>query len=193
MASMILTVGKNGPKMKVVDAAPPFDPTTAPPPPAPGGRGPMTMGKDGFPDMTKLAGGRGGGGPMLMMMPGKAKMVCTSCPMSRLVDTLGNQLGKPVVDMTELKDNYEFTLIFEPDMSGMRGPMMAARAMSGGGPEGGGGGRGGDSGPAPAGNDEPAPPLLSAVQDQLGLKLEAKKAPVDLVVIDKVEKVPTDN
>jgi uncharacterized protein (TIGR03435 family) len=31
------------------------------------------------------------------------------------------------------------------------------------------------------------------LQDQLGLKLEQKKAPVDLLVIDRVEKVPTEN
>jgi uncharacterized protein (TIGR03435 family) len=189
MASYVLTVAKNGPKMKVVEAAPPFDPTNAPP----GGRGPMAMGqmpmgKDGFPEMPK-AGGRGGG-PMMMMMPGKAKMVCASCPMSRLVDTLGSQLGKPVVDETGLKDNYEFTMIFEPNMDGMRGMMMAGPGRGPGGPEG--GGRGGD-GPGREANDEPAPPLLSAVQDQLGLKLDAKKAPVELIVVDKMEKVPTEN
>ena len=172
MNSWVLLVGKNGSKMKVAEPESPADPN-APAPPPPDGRGSRTMGKDGFPEMPKGMGGRGGG-PMIMMMPGKAKMVCTRCAMDRLTDTLGNQLGKPVVDETGLKENYEFTLIFEPDMSLMRG-MMA--------------------GPPPpaAGNDEPAPALLSAIQDQLGLKLEAKKAPVDLVVVDHMEKTPTAN
>jgi uncharacterized protein (TIGR03435 family) len=100
--------------------------------------------------------------------------------------------------MTELKGNYEFTLVFEPDMSGMRSMVMMAGGPGRGGdgpPPGGGagGGAGGGDGVLPKGNDEPAPPLLSAVQDQLGLKLEPKKAPVDLIVIDRLEKVPTDN
>lgn len=192
MNSYVLTVGKNGSKMKVAEAAPPVDPDAPPPQPPqlPGGRGPMQMtpGKDGFPDLAKMMGGRGDG-PMMIMMPGKAKMQCLRCPLSRLADTLSQQLGKPVVDMTDLKEKYEFTLIFEPEMGGGMRPMLA---MLGGGRGGDGGGRGGD-GVLPQGNDEPAPPLLSAVQDQLGLKLEQKKAPVDLIVIDRIEKTATDN
>jgi hypothetical protein len=37
------------------------------------------------------------------------------------------------------------------------------------------------------------PTIFSALQEQLGLKLEAKKGPVDLLVIDHVEKTPTAN
>ncbi len=175
MASYILTVGSKGSKLKPADPAPPAD---AGPPPA--GLAPAPkMGKDGFPELPGI--GRGGG-PMMIMMPGKAKMTCTSCPVSRLAETLGNQLGKPVVDMTGLSGNYAFTLVFEPDLSNMRivgGPMMP--------PPGAAAGAGSES------SLDTAPPLLSAVQDQLGLKLEAKKAPVDLIVIDRIEKAPTDN
>jgi len=35
--------------------------------------------------------------------------------------------------------------------------------------------------------------LSSAVQEQLGLKLEARKGPVDAIVIDKAEKTPVEN
>ncbi len=191
MNSYVLTVGKNGSKLKVADPEPPADPNAPAEPrrplPEPGGRGPMAMGKDGFPEMPKGLGGKGGG-PMMMMMPGKAKMVCARCSISRLADTLSSQLGKPVVDMTDLKDNYEFTLIFEPDMSGMKSMMV----MAGGG-RGPGGPPAASDGPAPAGNDDTAPPLLSAIQDQLGLKLDPKKAPVDLIVLERIEKTPTDN
>jgi uncharacterized protein (TIGR03435 family) len=53
---------------------------------------------------------------------------------------------------------------------------------------------GGSGGP----NTEPsepskAQPLPNALDKQLGLKLEAKKAPADTIVIDKIEKVPTEN
>ncbi len=35
--------------------------------------------------------------------------------------------------------------------------------------------------------------LLNAVQSQLGLKLEAKKVPVEMIVVDHIEKIPTEN
>jgi uncharacterized protein (TIGR03435 family) len=58
------------------------------------------------------------------------------------------------------------------------------------------GARGGDPkdalDPAPAGDDSP-PSIFTALQEQLGLKLEARKGPVDLLVIDHVEKTPSKN
>ncbi len=35
--------------------------------------------------------------------------------------------------------------------------------------------------------------LATAIQDQLGLKLELRKAPIEIVIVDKIEKLPTDN
>lgn len=191
MASYVLTVGSKGSKLQAVDAPPPDDPNN--PPPSPPGRmtGPPKMGKDGFPELPVFAGR--GGGPMMIMMPGKAKMTCTSCPLSRLADTLGNQLGKPVIDQTGLTGNFAFTLVFEPDMSNMKmmggGPMpppgAGPVAVAVPGPGGG--------GPASDPGTDTAPPLLSAIQDQLGLKLEPKKAPAEFIVIDHIEKTPTEN
>jgi uncharacterized protein (TIGR03435 family) len=45
---------------------------------------------------------------------------------------------------------------------------------------------------APPG-DDPGPPLMVAVQEQLGLKLEQKKGFVDMIVVDHIDKVPTEN
>jgi uncharacterized protein (TIGR03435 family) len=193
MASYVLTVGKGGSKMKPAEPDPPKDPNAAdvasgapgsapPPPPPPGGpmgRGPMVMGKDGFPELPATA-RNGRGGPMLMMMPGKAKMTCLKCSMAQLSDTLGNQLDRPVVDMTGLEGNYEFTLVFLPEFRNMPAPMMAGRGPAPGGPE-------------STTTTDDAPALLAAVPDQLGLKLDQKKAPIDLVVIDHLEKTPTEN
>jgi len=53
------------------------------------------------------------------------------------------------------------------------------------------GGRGGQL-PPPPDNVDPDPDLYTAIQKQLGLKLEAVKAPADVLVIDHVEK-PSDN
>jgi uncharacterized protein (TIGR03435 family) len=84
----------------------------------------------------------------------------------------GNLLERPVVNQTGLTDRFDITLKFTPDAS-QRGP-----AGAGAPPE-----------QAPAANDPDAPPdLFTAFQQQLGLKLESTKAPVDVLVIDKIEK-----
>jgi uncharacterized protein (TIGR03435 family) len=41
--------------------------------------------------------------------------------------------------------------------------------------------------------DEAAPNLISAVPQQLGLKLDPKKIPVDIVVVDSADQTPTVN
>ncbi len=78
---------------------------------------------------------------------------------------------KPVVDQTGLKDRYDFTLKWTPDDS------QFAQF------------RGAVSITPPKTDDPNAPPsLYTAVQEQLGLKIEATKAPDDVIVIDHVEK-----
>ena len=41
--------------------------------------------------------------------------------------------------------------------------------------------------------DSPLPSIFTALQQQLGLRLESRKVPVEILVIDHLEKVPTDN
>jgi len=81
-------------------------------------------------------------------------------------------MDKPVVDHTGLTDKYDFTLKWTPDDS------QFAQF------------RGAVPPPPPAAGDNPnAPPsLYTAVQEQLGLKIEAGKAMDDVIVIDHVEK-----
>jgi uncharacterized protein (TIGR03435 family) len=93
-------------------------------------------------------------------------------PMSQVTAVLQNFLDKPVVDQSGLSERYDFTLTFTLD------PAQMARL---GGP------------PIPAAeNPDAAPDVFTAFQQQLGLKLESTKAPVDVMVIDKVEK-PSEN
>ena len=81
-------------------------------------------------------------------------------------------LDRPVVDQTGLTGRWDFTLTWTPDDSQF-------------------GGRGGQA-PPPADNVAAPPGLFTAIQEQLGLKLESTKAPVEVLVIDRAEK-PTEN
>jgi len=84
----------------------------------------------------------------------------------------GRILDRPVVDQTGLAGRFDFTLQWTPDDSQY-------------------GGRGGQA-PPPANGANAPPNLFDAMQEQLGLKIESTKAPVDVLVIDHVEK-PSDN
>ncbi len=82
-------------------------------------------------------------------------------------------LDRPVIDQTELSGRYDFTLVWTPDDSQFAG--MGVKI------------------PPPAADDGKAPPnLYTAIQEQIGLKLDATKAPADVMVIDHVEK-PSEN
>jgi uncharacterized protein (TIGR03435 family) len=135
------------------------------------------------------------GGLRIMMSP-KGREMSGKATLSRLADSLSNTLDRQVIDMTELKGAYEIDLTWSPDESDnqrMRG-----------GPGGPGPGRGpGGEGPGPAGGDPhadskatdgpDAPNIFVALQEKMGLKLEPRKAPVDIVVVDQAEKVATEN
>jgi uncharacterized protein (TIGR03435 family) len=132
---------------------------------------------------------------MMMMGPNgaRAKTIGNRVTMTQLADSLNGQLDKPPVDMTGLDKRYDFTLDFAPDMGAMQS--KAGNLVMMGPPPGGGGGgemHGGGDGPRAA-NPEEGASLFTALQEQLGLKLESRKAPVDLLVVDKVAKSPTEN
>ena len=90
--------------------------------------------------------------------------------------TIATQLGRPVIDETGLPGGYDFTLTFMPDP----------------------GGRGMPPGPPPPGApelppiDPNAPALPTALQEQLGLRLESAKGPVEMIVIDSIDQ-PTED
>jgi uncharacterized protein (TIGR03435 family) len=99
---------------------------------------------------------------------------------------MGSGGGRPVVDMTGLKGNYQVAL----DIS-MADLMAAARAQGVQGPPGPGGPPGVSLGEAsdPGGGGT----TVYASVEKLGLKLEPRKAPVLELVVDSVARVPTDN
>ncbi len=108
--------------------------------------------------------GFGGGGPRGMRV--------RNATMAEFASVLqANVLERPVVDQSGLgATRYDFVIKWTPD--------AAQRAMSGAAPN-----------AQPVAEDPDAPPdLFTAFQQQLGLKLQATKAPVDLLVIDHVDK-----
>ena len=87
--------------------------------------------------------------------------------MSKLADFLAGQLGSPVTDMTGMRGVFDFTLEWAPET------------------------RTGEAGATT--DSSPGASIFTAVQEQLGLKLEARKGPVEMLVIDHVERIPTGN
>jgi uncharacterized protein (TIGR03435 family) len=113
-------------------------------------------------------------------------MEASRATMAQLADSLSRFVDRPVLDMTDLKGNYQVTL--EISMADI---MRAARAVGlpgaplPGGPQGAGA-------PADVASDPSSSSIFATVQ-QLGLKLEPRKAPIETIVIDHLEKAPTEN
>jgi uncharacterized protein (TIGR03435 family) len=92
-------------------------------------------------------------------------------PVSQLVEMLGNVLRAPVVDQTGLKGRYDVTLNVAKYAAD-----LAAQGKSL------------DSAPA-----DPLALISMILQEEFGLKLEAKKMPLDMVIVDHAEKAPVEN
>lgn len=124
------------------------------------------------------------GGMTMMVAPGgRMRMVAQGTTLPKLVDALGMQVDRPIVDMTGLTGTYDITLEFAPDPAILQSK-MAAMGMPPPPPDGG----------SPSVQDNgPLATIFTALPEQLGLRLEARKGPVELLVIDSVEKTPTEN
>jgi uncharacterized protein (TIGR03435 family) len=99
------------------------------------------------------------------------EVTAQAVPIARLGHDLSQMLGHPVLDKTELKGVYNFKLQFAPDdrLQPPSGLAPSERLPV-----------------SPA--DSNAPSLFDAVQEQLGLKLESGKGPVEVIVIEHVER-----
>jgi uncharacterized protein (TIGR03435 family) len=176
-----LVVGKNGPRLteSVEDPA------------AAAAMRQPTLGKDGFPVMPPgLAGLTAKSLKTMNGLPG-ASMTANHQSMAEFAETLSSRLDLPVVDMTGLTGKYDYTLSFSAEglghmrlPGGIALPPPAAPSP----------GEGGPGTPMAGAPDGPSSPdLFTALQEQLGLKLEQRKGPVELLVIDHLEKVPVEN
>jgi len=181
-----LLVGKGGAKLK--EAAPP-DPKTVDGA-EPGGPTGVKMTRDS--KGATIMGGRVGPVKVQMGPGGVTHYEFAKMSMTGIADILSSFLDRPVVDMTEMKGDYQFSLdVTLEDMkgaaraAGVAMPSAGGAATAGGGPDAG-------KMPADAASDPSGSTLFRSVQ-QLGLKLEARKAPTEIIVVDHLEKMPTEN
>ena len=117
-------------------------------------------------------------------LPGWARITAYTATLSLFADSLTGMMDRPVIDETGIEGKYNFA--FEVSADELR-----YLKKPGPGPDSDGGGAAkGDVGPAP--ESTPGPSIFGALQT-LGLKLESRKLPLDFIVIDKGERVPTAN
>jgi len=95
--------------------------------------------------------------------------------MARLAAILAGRLGHPVVDLTGIKGVFDLKLSWTPDPATVRNPAENKESPS-----------------VESMSDPSGPSIFSALQEQLGLRLEARKVPVEIIVIDHVER-PSEN
>jgi uncharacterized protein (TIGR03435 family) len=85
--------------------------------------------------------------------------------MAELAEQLSNMLDRPVIDKTGISGSFDFELEYSEAVTQP------------------------DRNPVP---ESGAADIFAAIQEQLGLKLETSKAPINVLVVDKIEK-PTEN
>lgn len=103
---------------------------------------------------------------------GRVRVVGRNQPISELIRALGNQAGRPVVDKTALTGRYDFVLEYA-EVPGAVGTIGIPSSI------------------ALAPPDADAPPLTTAIEEQLGLKLKPAKGALDVIIIDQAQRMPS--
>ncbi|HEY3825599.1 MAG TPA: TIGR03435 family protein [Bryobacteraceae bacterium] len=105
---------------------------------------------------------------------GPASLDARGMSMQQFGNTLAIVLGRPVADKTRISGHYDIHLDFNPEgvNTGIGNAGLSAE---------------GDS------SDTTRPSLFTALQQQLGLRLESHREPSDVLVIDRLERIPTEN
>jgi uncharacterized protein (TIGR03435 family) len=128
----------------------------------------LTVAKSGHKMKVRTEGDGGAPGSMLFRganLPGRnTSIAMLAGGLQKVV------LDRPILDKTGLSGRFDFDLAWRPDATQF-------------------GGRGGT---LPAAADPDRPDIFTALQEQLGLKLDATRGPGEVIVVDKVEK-PSDN
>ena len=99
---------------------------------------------------------------------GKGRTIFQKASMGTLAWNLSQRLGRTVVDRTGIQGAFDFALEWVPGEGEPRKKVDGVEV------------------PLPA--DTSGPSIFSALQEQLGLKLESRKGPVEILVVDRAEK-----
>jgi len=194
---LALVVGKDGPKLKESPAT--TEPIDENAPLKPGERkmegpnGPMRVTRNADGSATMSMGAKGNMTTRMNMQDQTITLESSTVTMAGFADMLTNVLqrgggdSRQVVDMTGLKGNYQVAVEFS-----FANAMAAARAQGMVPPTAPGAGAA-DASPASVASDPGGGSTVFASVKKLGLKLEPHKAMVEQLVIDHVEKAPTEN
>jgi len=115
-----------------------------------------------------------------MMDPSGMHLTAAAATLAGMTDALSRFTDRPIVDMTGIQGQYDFDLVFTPEaMHGLPrgGPMPPPGA---------------DHAQAADSQAEQGPSIFDAVQ-KYGLKLEPRKGQLEMLTIDHIEKLPTEN
>lgn len=163
-----LVVGKGGPKFLESNQDANREPSS-PPGPTSAVKPKFTLAKDGYPELPP---GRSNASIGIGRRI-RARMLNAST--RELVGMLQGQVDKPVIDATELQGKYDFVLAWSADS-------VSATELSTG-----------ENISDVDVYDDSGPDIFAALQEQLGLKLGKTKGSVEMLAIDHMEKVPSEN
>jgi uncharacterized protein (TIGR03435 family) len=133
----------------------------------------------GGPKMKEATGTEGNGGGISMRMGGNpanggmAEMNAPGSTITSIITFLSGRLGRTIQDKTGLTGKYNFSLSWTPgenETNGLGGMMLRPPA------------------PPPTEASDPGVSLFTALQEQMGLRLESAKVTIDAMVIDSAER-----
>jgi uncharacterized protein (TIGR03435 family) len=173
-----LSVAKGGPRLKEVDPAGLDKPDAAgrrPAPPPPGGAGYVGA------TTVMSAIGRGAGGARMEMDVNGATVLSGKMRIAQLINLLSRAVDRPILDSTGLTGTYDIELTYLAGNSPVLTELRARADAMGAGAE--------------TRQPDAAAPIATVFQavKTLGLALDAKKSPTEMIVIDSANKVPTEN
>jgi len=177
---LALLVGKDGPKMQPSPTEPLGDAANTTNRPDP-----IQVSGDPQKGMTIRGAGQVGSMKISRTPEGTIRLEAERLTMAQLADSLVQFVGRPVVDQTGLTGNYQ--VAFEMSIADVLAAARAAGMQVPGAPGAGG------AGPADAAADPSGGTTAYKTVEKLGLKLEQRKASVDYMVIDRLEKTPTED
>jgi uncharacterized protein (TIGR03435 family) len=103
------------------------------------------------------------------LRPGRGFLAGNQVGVPFLGQTLSQIVGRPILDRTGLDRKYDFELKWTPDESSPNGPL-------------------GGAAPTLLAADPDRPNIFTALQEQLGLRLDSSKGPVEVIVLDHIER-----